>query len=167
MPNLQGLLGRRTFLSLAAGAAAWAGALPAMLRPLPEPPAGAGLALAFKHRESAMAVGRRYLSRYPEDVRPRLLARDLRRAGAGDPATARSALRAQVRRDFERGDTVLLDGWILARSECQACAALALAAGGAQLAELVEDDPEAADREGEQQQEHRLHERARGENDGR
>lgn len=134
MPNPQGPLGRRTFLLLAvtaAAAAAWGGPVRAGLRAIPEPTPAAGLALAFKHRESAIAIGRRYLSRYPDDVRPAALAQDLRRDGTGDPAAARLALRARVRDDFARGDTVLLDGWVLAHSECQACAALALAAGAA------------------------------------
>jgi hypothetical protein len=132
MPDAHGPLGRRTFLAHAAAAAvAWAGSVPAALRPLAEPTPGAGLALAFKHRQSAIAIGRRYLSRYPGDRQPRVLARGLGQAGAGDAAAARAALRARVRDDFGRGDTVLLDGWVLARSECRACAALALAAGAA------------------------------------
>jgi hypothetical protein len=132
MPHPQSRSGRRTFLSLAtAAAAAWSAPLRAALRLIPEPAPGAGLALAFKHPESAIAIGRRYLDRYPDDTLPATLARGLRTAGASDPAAARLALRARVRGDFERGDTVLLDGWVLARSECQACAAVALAAGAA------------------------------------
>jgi len=129
MSNAHGVLGRRAFLAHAAVAVAavCGGWVPAALRPLPE--AGAGLALAFKHRQSAIAIGRRYLSRYPDDALPGLLARGLQPADRGDPAAARAALRARVREDFERGDTVLLDGWVLARSECRACAALALATG--------------------------------------
>jgi hypothetical protein len=131
MPNPFGELGRRTFLIVAAATAAWGGAVRATLRPIPQPTPGTVLAHAFKHRDSAIAIGRRYLNSYPDDALPAVLARDLRRAGAGDPAAARAALRAQVRQDFEHGDTVLLDGWVLARSECRACAALALAAGAA------------------------------------
>jgi hypothetical protein len=131
MPNPFGHLGRRPFLIVAAAAAAWGGAVRAALGPVPQPGPGAGLAHAFKHRDSAIVVGRRYLNRYPDDALPAVLARGLRRAGAGDQESARAALRAQVREDFERGDTVLLDGWVLARSECRACAALALAANAA------------------------------------
>ncbi len=126
-----GELGRRTFLMVAAAAATCGGSVRAMLQPIPEPGPDAGLGLVFKHRQSALAIGRRYLSRYPDDAGAQAFARDLRRAGAGDPTAARLALRARVREDFERGDTVLLDGWVLARGECQACAALALAASGA------------------------------------
>ncbi len=133
MPNAQGLLGRRLFLLLAATAAAvWGGPVRAGFRATPEPAPAAGLAGAFRHPESAIAIGRRYLSRYPDDTRPVALAQDLHRVGTGDPAAARLELRARVRDDFERGDTVLLDGWVLARSECRACAALALACAAAE-----------------------------------
>ena len=125
-----GELGRRAFL-MAAAAAACAGSVRAVARPIPGPAPDAGLALVFRHRQSAIAIGRRYLSRYPGDVLPQALARGLQRAGTGDRVAARLALRARVREDFERGDTVMLDGWVLARSECRACAALALAAGAA------------------------------------
>ncbi len=132
MPNPFGQLGRRTFLLLAAAAAAAFGRRPpAWPRATPEAAPGADLAFAFKHPDSAIAIGRRYLSHYPDGAGARALADDLRRAGAGDPTAARSALRVRVREDFERGDTVLLDGWVLARSECRACAAVALAAGAA------------------------------------
>jgi hypothetical protein len=126
-----GGLGRRAFLAAAAAAAACGAPALAVLQPRPQPAPDADLALIFKHRQSAIAIGRRYLSRYPGEAVPQRLAEDLRRAGAGDPAATRRALRARVREDFERGETVLLDGWVLARSECQACAALALAAGAA------------------------------------
>jgi hypothetical protein len=128
MPRSQRLLGRRTFLLVATAAAAAWGSLRPALPGSPRPAPGAGLGLVFKHRDSAIAIGRRYLDRYPDDALPAVLAEH---ANTGDPAAARSALRAGIRQDFERGDTVLLDGWVLARSECRACAALALAAGAA------------------------------------
>ncbi len=132
MANPQGALSRRSFVRLAAiAAAAAAGPVGAGSRAIPQVLPGAGLGLGFEHRKSAIAIGRRYLARYPDDALPAALAQDLRRAGAGDPAAARRALGARVRDDFERGDTVALDGWILARSECRACAALALVAGAA------------------------------------
>ena len=126
-----GELGRRAFLMLGAAVVACAGSMRAVLQLLLEPVPDAGLGLVFKHRQSAIAIGRHYLSRYPDDALMQAFAQDLRRAGGGDPAAARLALRARVREDFERGDTVLLDGWILARSECRACAALALGASSA------------------------------------
>jgi hypothetical protein len=127
-----GFVGRRRFLALASATSATLAvptvALPgAAAQPLP----GAGLALAFKHRASAIAVGRRYLGRFLDDPHHEVLAEVRRLAGTSDPAAARSALHALVEQDFERGDTVMLDGWILSRNECRACAALALTAGAA------------------------------------
>ena len=127
-----GPVGRRRFLALASATTA---ALTAPAIALPgsaaEPVSGAGLALAFRHQASAIAIGRRYLGHFPNDPRHEVLAEGRRLAGETDPAVARSALRARVKQDFERGDTVTLDGWILSRSECRACAALALAAEAA------------------------------------
>jgi hypothetical protein len=131
MPNRFGEFGRRTFLIVAAATAASGAAARIALRPTPSPAPGAGLAGAFRHRDSAVAIGRRYLDRYPDDTQPVVLASGLQRVGTGDPAVARAALRTQVQQDFARSDTVLLDGWVLARSECRACAALALATGAA------------------------------------
>ena len=123
-----GPVGRRRFLALA-GATTAALTTPPVALPgsAAEPVSGAGLALAFRHQASAIAIGRRYLERFPSDPHREVLGEDRRLAGE----TARSALRARVKQDFERGDTVTLDGWILSRSECRACAALALTAGAA------------------------------------
>jgi len=125
-----GLVGRRRFLALASATSATL-AVPAVALPgtAAAPVSGVGPALAFKHRASAIAIGRRYLGRFPDDPHPEVLAEGRRLADEIDPAAARSALRARVQQDFERGDTVMLDGWILSRSECRACAALALTAG--------------------------------------
>ena len=125
-----GQIGRRTFLRLASVAAAL-GPLPAWAWPAPDAAPPAGLEQIFRHPDSAIVIGRRYLSRYPDEGPPEALAADLLRASGGGPAAARTDLRARVRQDFARGDTVLLDGWVLARSECHACAAVALAAGAA------------------------------------
>ena len=135
MPSPFGQLRRRTFLLLATATAATFGwRPPAWPGAGPKVAPGDGLAFAFRHPDSAIAIGRRYLSRYPDAAGARLLADEVRRAGGGDPAAARAALGARVREDFARGDTVRLEGWVLARSECRACAAVALAAGAAAAA---------------------------------
>jgi hypothetical protein len=130
--NPFGGLGRRAFLTIAAAAGVAGfrgGTVRAGRPPVPQPGPETGLALAFRQRQSAIAIGRRYLSCYPGDPLPHRLAEALSRASTEDAAAARRALLARVRNDFERGDTVLLDGWVLSCSECRACAALALAAG--------------------------------------
>ncbi len=131
MSNPVDQIGRRALLGLAPAAAAVFWPLPGWPRPASDLVSAAGLAQLFTRPDSAIVIGRRYLSREPGEGPPRALASDLQRASAGDPAAARTDLRDRVRRDFERGDTVLLDGWVLARSECHACAAVALAAGAA------------------------------------
>jgi hypothetical protein len=129
MSNRLWRLGRRTFLQLAAATAAF-GPLPARARPAPDATPAIGLAQIFERPASAIVIGRRYLDRYPDDHASLALASELLRASRGEPARAHLDLRARIRRDFERGDSVLLDGWILARSECRACAAVALSAAG-------------------------------------
>jgi hypothetical protein len=130
--NPFGGLGRRAFLRIAAAAGVgglFGGTVRVGRPPVPQPGPEAGLALVFRQRQSAIAIGRRYLSCYPGDPLPHRLAEALSRAGTEDAAAARRALLTRVRNDFERSDTVLLDGWVLSCSECRACAAFALAAG--------------------------------------
>lgn len=111
-------IGRRAFLGGLVAAAAAALALP-LLRALRRRPARAALPAAAPSdpvRESARIVGRAYLARFPQDADPVRL----RCALAGPPLAER------VRRDFERGDVVQLDGWVLSRSEARRCALEAL-----------------------------------------
>jgi hypothetical protein len=70
-------------------------------------------------------VGRRYLEVEPGDSDPARLARALDAAGidradAGVP----SGLRAAAIRDYRSGDTVLLDGWLISRTEARYAALL-------------------------------------------
>jgi len=76
----------------------------------------------------AKAIGARYLALAPQESAPGFLAACLFPAdGAGtcgeaDPDRLRRALDDRRRRDFAAGDTVLIDGWILARTEARLCA---------------------------------------------
>ena len=78
-------------------------------------------------------IGRRYLASAPEENDPALLAarlfpdhRDVPYAPF-DVATMRRQLQGQCRREFATSDTVILDGWIVARSEARLCALAAIA----------------------------------------
>ncbi len=51
---------------------------------------------------------------------------DLLAAGGGSARGAAVALREKSRRQFETGDVVSVDGWILARAEADLCALIAL-----------------------------------------
>lgn len=85
----------------------------------------------FSDVESAREVGRRYLARFPDQANHTLL---LERSGlAGlpqdspaEPTLLRKALDRRRQQDFLTGNTVTLDGWILAQSEVDLCALLAL-----------------------------------------
>lgn len=73
---------------------------------------------------AARRIGRRYLAIAPGEADPVRLAATL--PALRDPVAQRRALDAARRRDFAAGDTVILDGWILARSEARLCALAAL-----------------------------------------
>jgi hypothetical protein len=66
-----------------------------------------------------VALGQAYLRRYPEE------ASQSRLAGLvpADPV----ARTRQVRADFAVGQVVILNGWVLSRTECRYCALHALA----------------------------------------
>jgi len=117
-------LHRRDVL-LALGALALSGALGPRGAAAPAGPSGRDLAARLRDPDAARALGIRYLSQHPEE-------RDLgflhaaTLAGAGEGARSVEALRARCREDFRRGDTVLIDRWVLARTECRLCALVAL-----------------------------------------
>lgn len=79
-----------------------------------------------REHQSAIAVGRRYLEAHPEERDPlvllTLLGFDLTSA-----ASIRATVRARSRADFASGDIVILDGWVLARTESRAFALMVLA----------------------------------------
>ena len=87
----------------------------------------------FANPESARAVGRRYLERFPEQASRALL---LENSGLAvrhgqllnGEAVSRAAIDRRRKQDFLAGNTVILDGWILAQSEASLCALLALSA---------------------------------------
>lgn len=83
----------------------------------------------FQRPEAARAVGARYLALYPEEGKAELLDESLFAQGLpANPAALRRHIGAMCRRDFAAGETVIVDGWILARSEARACALVSLGA---------------------------------------
>ncbi len=82
----------------------------------------------FRDQDSARAVGERYLANYPEERDWRRLADDLfGREPLRLPAqSARGILTRRRHDDFANDRCVLVDNWMLARSEAQACALVAL-----------------------------------------
>lgn len=81
----------------------------------------------------AEEIGRRYLTSTPEENDPALLAanlfpehRDVPHAPS-DVAAMLRQLQTRRQQEFGAGDTVLLDGWIVARSEARLCALATIA----------------------------------------
>lgn len=83
-----------------------------------------GALALWRNRAAARAIGRRYLAAEPGEADAVFLAEQL----FGDDRTSlslaemRQAVGAARTRDFANGDTVLIDGWLLARSEVRLCA---------------------------------------------
>lgn len=85
----------------------------------------------FSDLEIPKALGRRYLEVYPSDSNRAELLRDLFPPDLRSP-TARNLnhlkryLVSRRERDFQEECSVLLDGWVLARTEARVCALIAL-----------------------------------------
>jgi hypothetical protein len=95
----------------------------------------ARLAGLLAHRDSARSLGRAALAVLPGATAPSALAAAVL---AGLPGGApkldaasdddlRAAVAVRVREDFEAGDTVQVDGWILSCTEARLCALAAIA----------------------------------------
>ncbi len=92
------------------------------------------LIAALGAHESRRRIGTAYLRRHRGEsdtgalvtaviaAHPRL-ARHLRQGEAG---ALRAALQAGVQRDFARGDTAMVNGWLLSRTEARLCALVAI-----------------------------------------
>lgn len=85
-------------------------------------------------RESASVIGREYLRIAPDEAHKSVLV-DLICQGSplnqgslpvSDIPTARMALQELIRKDFELGRTVLVNGWLLSRTESRICALITL-----------------------------------------
>jgi hypothetical protein len=94
-------------------------------------PAGLDLTLAarrlFAHRASAAVIGAHYLAQFDEESSAQALEEAIRQ---GMPASGKrvdeQSLLARIQKDFEHGDVVKLQGWMLSRTEARLCALLSL-----------------------------------------
>lgn len=72
-------------------------------------------------------LGRRYRRAFPEENSSTVLTKILRRSAAEEEGLDLSMqLKVCIQRDFAEGRTVLLDGWVLARTEARQCALFSL-----------------------------------------
>jgi hypothetical protein len=77
----------------------------------------------------ARALGRSYRAQFPKEARPAVLTGLLcsslglgaQGIAAPDSDALLSRLDARVREEFGRGDTVQVNGWVLARTEARLC----------------------------------------------
>jgi hypothetical protein len=83
----------------------------------------------FSDVTDAQVIGRRYLTLYPEKANRGVLLAELKMTYpllAGHWTQLKKALYQRRQQQFLESDTVIIDGWILARCEAQLCALLAL-----------------------------------------
>jgi hypothetical protein len=128
------ILSRRTFLALA-GAFCLASPFATSRGPIARWFRPATRRAEWRHAladvEGAHVIGEAYLDAVPEEADVTLML-ELLEASLGVQADSppRAALRARlqdrIRHDFERDETIQLDGWILARTEARLCALAAL-----------------------------------------
>lgn len=121
---------RRTFLAAAALAAAGGGGVAYRLTTSdfdPELEQTAEAARLFDELGPARRVGRAYLDDHPDEADERALVRLLdeepgwQGVWEGSPARIAELARRTIRRDYQRGRTVPVDGWILSRTEARLC----------------------------------------------
>lgn len=122
---------RRRLLIAAAGVAAAVAAGPSGLLTLIErmsaPDAASLLRGLITDREGAANLGRSYLAAHPTEAQRRVLVRDL--VGPAVPTSVSRASREvanRIRGDYAAGSTVVVDGWVLSRTEARLYALVAL-----------------------------------------
>lgn len=79
-------------------------------------------------RDSAQidALGKAYLKKAPSEKDKRTLVRRLLTDAPSDSAAIPSFLEQKISQDFETGDTVMVNGWVLSRTEARQCALFSL-----------------------------------------
>jgi hypothetical protein len=68
------------------------------------------------------AIGKQYRLQTPKEDSERSLAKKLLSDAPGDPGKEASTLADKVITDYETGNTVIIDGWILSKTEARQCA---------------------------------------------
>ena len=76
--------------------------------------------------QTIIAVGEQYRLMIPKEDSENSLARRLLAAASDVGGKENSDLELKIRQDFDEGNTVIVDGWILARTEAQQCALFSL-----------------------------------------
>lgn len=79
----------------------------------------------WSHPHSAREIGRVYLAGHPAEADPTLLCHYLESVCV-QPERGRADWSVVIRDDFARGNTVLVGGWVLSRTEARLCALAAM-----------------------------------------
>ena len=81
----------------------------------------------FSDLDSPRILGKRYLALYPQEKPGALLlAARIQSSQPGTSGAARRLLARERELDFRNGEIVMVDGWILSRTEAEICALTAL-----------------------------------------
>lgn len=76
--------------------------------------------------ETLIKVGNAYLEKVPNEADKRTLIKFLPADASSDTTEIPQIMEQQVKRDFETGSTVVINGWLLSKTEARQCALLAL-----------------------------------------
>ena len=77
----------------------------------------------FDDLDSPRVLGKRYLDLYPyEKQRALLLAARIQSSQPWTSSALRKLLARQRESDFQNGDIIMIDGWLLSRTEVEVCA---------------------------------------------
>jgi hypothetical protein len=120
-------VGRRTALGGAAVLAALGPGPAAAAAPPAAPSLPALLRAVVDDRAAARALGRAHLAAGAEPGALRARLEALAAAAPRDAAGLRAAVREACARDLAAGDVAVVDGWVLARTEAEVLALIALA----------------------------------------
>jgi len=71
--------------------------------------------------DTITSVGNSYISQTPEENSENELAKVLLENMSGEPEEIANSLKEKVASDFENGNIVMIDGWILSRTEARQC----------------------------------------------
>jgi hypothetical protein len=82
----------------------------------------------FTDFSSARTVGLKYLAQHPKSASGAIerVQRYVRPVMSGERSDLRECLVKQQQNDFSCGDSIIIDGWVFARSEADLCATLVL-----------------------------------------
>lgn len=115
---------RRTYLIITATAATALGSwglinliLDLFLAPVTKP---VSLSLILDDK-ALISIGRSYRKIFPEEVTKKALLEQLEKHNANS-AVRRDDLEGRISEDFELGNTLVIDGWVLSVTEARQCA---------------------------------------------